>query len=303
MTSIKEVLNNTKRNLSENSFKTYNSILKNLLSKLNSDDINIFINDSDKVINELMKIEPNKRKTILSAIIVLLESFDNKDKIEDVIKKYRLIMLDDIDKVKEQLKKQTKSINQNENWMSYDNILKIYNNLENDVKHLFKKTSINDNEYQELQNYVILSCYILIHPRRLLDWSEMKKINYDVNKDNYIDLKNKKFVFNKYKTSKFYGKQEVDIPKKLFNIIKKFIKYNNNQSDYLFIDFNKNQLTPTKLNQRLNKIFNKKIGVSMLRHIYISDNVLKDMPKLEKLENIARDMGHNVNQQILYKKD
>jgi hypothetical protein len=52
----------------------------------------------------------------------------------------------------------------------------------------------------------------------------------------------------------------------------------------------------------LNTIFDKKISASMLRHIYISDEVLKDVPKIEELQKIAAEMGHSVGEQMLYKK-
>jgi integrase len=127
----------------------------------------------------------------------------------------------------------------------------------------------------------------------------MKVKNINESTDNYIK-DNKFFVFNKYKTSKFYGSQEVEIPIKLRNILKKWLKINTN--DFLFVDRHKRKLYPTTLNQRLNRIFEKNLGVSMLRHIYISDKVLKDVPKLDNLKKIANDMGHSVNEQLLYKK-
>jgi hypothetical protein len=56
------------------------------------------------------------------------------------------------------------------------------------------------------------------------------------------------------------------------------------------------------LTKTINNIFGKKISASMLRHIYVSDVVLKDAPKISELDDIARDMGHSRDQQMLYKK-
>jgi hypothetical protein len=292
ITKLKE----NRPSLSLSSYRTYTSILRNLLGKLETQDTNIFKNNPSKVIDVLKNIDPSKRKTILSAIIVYIE----KDASKDVIKKYRDIMLDDVNVSGQRQEDQEKSDKQKENWMSYDEVLKVYNDLKENTKHLFKKTTkLTTDEFQSLQNYIILSVMILIPPRRLLDWTEMKVKNINESTDNYIK-DNKFFVFNKYKTSKFYGSQEVEIPIKLRNILKKWLKINTN--DFLFVDRHKRKLYPTTLNQRLNRIFDKNLGVSMLRHIYISDKVLKDVPKLDNLKKIANDMGHSVNEQLLYKK-
>jgi len=54
------------------------------------------------------------------------------------------------------------------------------------------------------------------------------------------------------------------------------------------------------LSQRLNKIFDGlKISTGMLRHIYISSK-LKDVPKLQELEQMAHDMGHSVSEALEY---
>jgi len=224
ITKLKE----NRPSLSLSSYRTYTSILRNLLNKLDTKDLNIFKNEPEKVIKILKDTDANKRKTILSAIIVFIE----KDGSKQTIKKYRDIMIEDVQTYKKEQETQEKTDKQKENWMSYDEVLKVYNNLKDDTKHLFKKTTkLTNEEFQQLQNFVILSCMIIIPPRRLLDWTEMKVKNINESTDNYIK-DNKIFVFNKYKTSKFYGSQEVEIPIKLRNILKKYLKINTN--DFLF---------------------------------------------------------------------
>jgi hypothetical protein len=41
----------------------------------------------------------------------------------------------------------------------------------------------------------------------------------------------------------------------------------------------------------------------MLRHIYISEKVLPNVPKLTEMLKTAEEMGHNVLQQLKYKKN
>ena len=126
-------------------------------------------------------------------------------------------------------------------------------------------------------------------PRRSLDYSEMKIRNFDTKTDNYY--KANKFYFNKYKTFKTYGMQILDIPKEFNKVLKKWVKINTN--DYMIYSSNGNKFTPPQITRTLNKIFGKKISTSMLRHIYLTD-VYKDIPKINKMENLADQMGHSV---------
>jgi hypothetical protein len=120
-----------------------------------------------------------------------------------------------------------------------------------------------------------------------------------IEKDNYI--KGRKFVFNTYKTAKTYGQQQVDINPKLFSLLTRWKKMYPQQK-YLLETTTGRKLQNNDITRILNKIFGKKISVNMLRHIYISDEILENMPKLTELEKKAEDMGHSVQNQILYKK-
>lgn len=293
MDKIKERLLKNKPNLSKGSLITYESYIKNLMLKLGKDDLDILRNYK-YVLENTIDYTYGRRASVFSAIINYLGPEED----EKILRAYKKALLDDNEKVKDEQIKQTKSENQKENWKSYKELLEILENLKYIAKPLLKKTNINNEEYEKIQDYLIASLYLLIPPRRLLDYTEFKIKNIDPKKDNYLD---KNFlVFNQYKTNKWYGEQKVEIPKNLKSLLKKFISIS--PYDYLLVDTQQKKMYPSKLNQRLHKIFKKKISVNMLRHIYISDNVLKDMPKLENLQEIARNMGHNFNEQILYKK-
>jgi len=298
--SILETIKKNRSNLSEGSLLTYTSIINNLMKKNDIQDINYFVSNYNDILKLLDKVDSKKRKTILSAIVVLIENNDDNKK---ALKAYRSQMMNDSNDSKKDDKKQEMTNKQSDNWMTYDEVKQVYNSLKSDILHLFKKETLNKNELQQLQNFIILSMYILIPPRRLLDYTEMKIKNFDTEKDNYIDKDFKELVFNRYKSSKFYEQQKIKIPIKLKNILKKWLKYNKN--DYLFVDSKNNKLSPVKLNQRLNNIFGKNISVNMLRHIYITDSgdvIPKNAPSLEQREKIAQDMGHDIKTQELYRK-
>ena len=184
-------------------------------------------------------------------------------------------------------------------WIDKDELDTIYNHVKNKALFLFKKKDLSKDDLNEIQNFIILSLYTLIPPRRSLDFTEMKIHNHSSD-DNHID-KNK-FVFTKYKTAKFNGIQYEVISKELMNILKKWIKIN--PTDYLLFDSNKNKLTPSKLTRRINKIFGKNISTSALRHLYISYKYQNFIKENNELEQDLKSMGSSMIQIPQYlKKD
>jgi hypothetical protein len=180
MEDLKKFIKDKKPTLSTTSITTYASILKNLYTKIfDNDKINFDnFNDQNKIINYLENVEPNKRKTILSALILI--STDNK--------KYRNLMLSDIESYNNNINKQEKSETQKENWTNKEEITNILNNLEKNSKLLYKKSSLTINDLQEIQNYIILCLLggIYISPRRSKDFTEFKiRGTIDKTKDNY----------------------------------------------------------------------------------------------------------------------
>jgi hypothetical protein len=279
--------------------KTYKSIINSLYKKLRPGkefDMDLFFDKPKEVISYLHDHSPipSRRKTTLSALVVLTA---HEPKVHD---QYRSQMMDDISISEKKLKEQEKSETQKDNWMSLDEIKKIYNELEKDVRPLWTKRLLNMADLQKLQDFIILSMYILQPPRRLKDYTEFKIRNIDKENDNYFDKKAKKLVYNNYKTAKFYNQQKVDINPRLEKILKKWEQIN--PTDYLLFDYKQQKLRPDQLTRRLNGVFGKKISVNLLRHIYLSDGLLKDVPALKQMEKVAEDMGHSVNEQLLYKK-
>jgi len=151
-------------------------------------------------------------------------------------------------------------------------------------------------DLQTIQQYIILCLLsgIFIAPRRSLDYTEFKISNIDKDADNYLD-KNE-LVFNKYKTAKFYNEQRVSCPKELLSILKKWIKTNNN--DYLLFDSNGEKLTSVKLNQRLEKIFGKKVAVNLLRHSFLTDRFKDEIERKSAMDKVAQNMGTSSAQVI-----
>ena len=116
---------------------------------------------------------------------------------------------------------------------------------------------------------MVLYSGLYIPPRRAMDYIDFKiRGAIDRDNDNYLDKSH--LVFNKYKTSKVYDTQKVKIPSSLKIILNKWI--DRNPTDYLLFDNKKQPLNGTKLNQRINKIFDgKQVGVNGMRKSYLSN--------------------------------
>jgi len=302
MTDVKEIIKSNRPELSDGSVRTYSSILKNMAKAIDIKPTKSeFLDNKDKIFSYVEPFSSKKRKTILASLVVLFDDKTDNDDAKDLLDRFRQMMLKDISKANDEDERQELTDKQKENWLPWSRIQKVYDDLKEEVKPLWKKDEpLKKSAFMRLQDFVMLSCLLLIPPRRSLDWTDFKLRNIDKTKDNYMD--GNKLVFNSYKTKKWYGKQTVDIGKNpLKKILTDWSKINN--SDYLFLDTTlKQPLNATKMTIRLYNLFDKKISINMLRHIYISEKVLPNVPKLTEMLKTAEDMGHNVIQQLKYKK-
>jgi integrase len=289
---LKQVIKQARPTLSDSSITTYNSILKNLYLKVFGDkDIKLEnFENSNKILKYLEDVEPNKRKTILSALVVIC-----KDP-----KPYRSLMLTDIKDYNKEIATQEKTDEQKENWIEKGQLDTIFNVLKKEADFLYKKQTLNMTELQKIQNFIIISLFYLINPRRAKDYTEFKILSIDREKDNFFDDKNSELSFVNYKTAKFYGTQKVKIDKVLKSILKKWISIN--PTDYLLFDANSQKLTPVKLNQRLNKIFGSEKGhsVNQLRHSFLTDKYADSIKMKSAMAKDMEEMGSSVNQSTIY---
>jgi hypothetical protein len=183
-----------------------------------------------------------------------------------------------------------KSDKQKENWLSQEEVKEVWEKLKAEVEPILLKKKITEDETKQIQSYVILSLYVLQPPRRSLDYTQMIVVpKYDENLDkafNYLSLKDKTFYFNNYKTNKTYKTQTIPINDELFTLLKKYRKSG------LLLQNNEKALTSPQMTLILNKVFGKKISVSMLRNIYMTS---KYGDESNALKQDAHDLGTSVN--------
>lgn len=295
--SIKETLLANRPNLSAGSLRTYVSILQNLAKQtglaLNTPDE--VIENHKKVIEHLADVPGNVRKTRLSALVVFVEKAKGADK---VVEAFREQMLSDCKNYDKQINKQEMTERQKEGYIPLSDVMAKYHTLEKNALPLMKKDTLDKKEFAQVQLYVILSCLLLIEPRRSLDYTEFKLKNIDESKDNFLKMEKRKpyFVFNQYKTAKKYGQQTQEIPAKLHKIIKRWSQLN--PSEWLLVNTQQsNKISPTQLTNMLYAFFEKPISTSMLRTIFLTDKY-KNVPAMADIQETAKRMGHSVEQAL-----
>ena len=276
--------------LSETTIDKYISLLKNLNG--NRELINFkFLNNPKKILKDIAGYKQNTQRNILISIVSVLKKMDN-----DLYKKYYDLMMS-LNKSLDALSKEhKKSETQEKNWLEWPDIINKFNELK-----AMNKTpkNISESQYDNILNTVILGLYVLIPPRRSKDYLLMKiDSKQDDKQFNYLDLKKKQFVFNNYKTNKTYGEQIVNIPDDLLLLLKKYLKYKKTDNQFLLNKFNGDEIkSDNAITRKLNKIFDKNIASSMLRHIYLSS---KYGSVSKEQSDDAKDMGHSLEMQKEY---
>jgi hypothetical protein len=312
-TEFKQMLINDlqNKNLSPSSIKLYLSNLERLNDELPLKNLN-FLKDIDKTTDKIKDLKLTTQRGYLISICSILEMYKTKKTINDLYKKYYEIMINLNDKLKA-IPTNVMTDTQKKNWASWDDIKTKFNELEINVDEFINNTQISKANYSKLLEYMVLSLYVLLEPRRneYTNVYIIKKYNPNMSDEfNYLSYEDSKFIFNKYKTSKKKGQEIININKELMDVINKYLKFhpllkgkkiNKNTKEIFLVNFDGEHLAnPNGITRILNKIFGKRISSSMLRHIYVSDLY---GPIVKKMEQTAQNMGHSVETQKAYIKN
>lgn len=251
-----------------------------------------FLKKTDYILKKIEHLKPNSRRTYLISIVSTLKS---KPELQKFYKFYYNLMME----LNKDLKvNNTKSETQTENWISQDEVLKIYNEYKEKYEPLLKLKKVNAKQWDDILDYVVLSLYVLNQPRRNKDYQLMKvvKSNKDLDEDyknfNYYLPPDEKFCFFNYKTGHTYHLQEIPVNEKLQNILLQYLKlhpHKKQKNYFLLVDYEGQPFVQVNdITRILNHVFKRKIGVSMLRNIYLTDKFQKP---LEILNDTAHNMG------------
>jgi hypothetical protein len=293
---LRKAIKKVRPDITESSINSYIISLRMLFDKLEpthdkTKQLNTkFLYDFNKVKKVLDEISnKNTQKNRLTAILVALSSdepIDNK-----LITQYQTILKTLMIDVNKQLNSNEKTDTQKTNWIDFDDVKKILNQMLTDITPLFKKDKLTKSEYGLLQKYVLLRFYVSNPVRNdVADCKVVSQSEYDKSDDktkNYLvkDGNKYKFYLNQFKNVKRIGPKIINIEPNLSKILTKFFKINT--SGYFFTLNNRVEpISANHITKMMNSIFKKyangkKISTSMLRHIQISDD-LKNEPTIEQ---------------------
>lgn len=302
---LKNTLKKNRPDLSESSIKTYlsnyNNISKAILTSLVTQ--YDFVKYKDDILKYLDTLSLTQRKSKIAGIISLLSDKAEDKDYKDVIEEMRTVMNDAAREYDEkEVSQNSMTERQKQNYLSWPEIMAIYEKLKAHALPLLKipVDKITNDVFEILQNYVLLSVYCLIPPRRVKDFALFKIRNIDTSeesKDNYMIIEKKKpyFVFNSYKNAGKLGAQKVPITTELKKIIDSWVKIN--PTDWLIVSNKRTKIQLNRINTMLNNIFKRNLAPTLMRHAYLTHHF--GNVNLADLEKTADQMGNSSITRIL----
>jgi hypothetical protein len=270
------------------------ALYKKNLEKLNdgNDIKNLnFLKNPNEILEQLKGYKPNTVRSYIISICSVL----GEDKNKKLLKLYTDILVNLNSDIR-------KNPSVNTPLLSWDDVLEKWKALK--VKFDAIKT-LNDRNYNSYLEFLVLSLYVLIQPRRneyqtmyiIKNWTEDTPFDR-----NYYCVSSNRFIFNIFKTAKKDGQLILDVPPELQKVLMQSIKLRGLKK----LDTENALLTNSdgssfkhlnSITRILNGIFKPhKIGSSQLRHIYISSKYGNDIDERKK-DSIA--MSQSVGTQAL----
>ena len=255
----------------------------------NGTDISL-LKDKRKVLTILSNYK--NPKDHIYAIINVLKAFFNND---NLVKYYDNIMRKFIDKNVKDIRQNKKTEKQDENWINYDKLIKLYKQ---------NKNKLNDNDK-------LLMSFIIFFPRRL-DWRLMKLHKTGGKKDinfNYLNLNKfnmpSSFQFFRSK-SQDYEEQTKRIPSSLKNIIMNYVRDKRVKNNTLLFPKSNGEIhSADSFSKHIKKIFKiitgKDINNNLWRHI-VATNMSDKGYSMNKRQEISNQMGHSILKSYEYSK-
>ena len=286
----------TFRTIRENTLKQYMRGGERLAEKIGVKKLSVDVikDNYPKIIDILDNSSLHQKKAIINLLLLVVspERGNPKDKLLYKELVNLLVIYDKEYQDERSMNKQNDK--EKKNWTEWHDIIRIKNKLE-------EKYNENE-EFDTLQDLIIICLYTLQRPRRLeyadciiIDELDYIRLSLLEKEDEIFLVLGKKMYFsfgaNKTKTQMDKNYQLITVKQSFVPLLKKYLEQND--SKYLLRKKNGDNLSHAGLRARLNKIFYPKlISASMLRKIYIS-GLPNDLSFAERQE-IAIQMGHSV---------
>ena len=297
------------KNLSETTASAYVKTMTILNNKMPFKNLS-FLKKTDEVMKKVAEYAESTQKTLLASITSVLSLEKDKAGYKKPYKFYYEKMMEKSATAKLEGGKVEATEKQTENWLTWEDVVNKLTELKNQTDAFAKVKHLSPAQFHTLLSYLILSLYVFVPPRRNQDYLGMtvfkalKKDNLDElpkDKNYLIVLKGvpTEFIFNVYKTAKTYGQQKVAIPETLREVINVYLGHLRDKAksyQLLRVGSSRENMEQTNgITRILNKVFGKKVGSSMLRHIYLSSKY--DIAEMSK---DAENMGHSLEEQKSY---
>jgi hypothetical protein len=299
--TISDIFLENKPNLKGSTVDSYITVLKAIgksIGKVISKPSDVK-SDINQIIEAVLNPDLTVRSRRLRLSVLLSFIGKNYPELTTLLRKN---LQDEKMKLEKLIESHKKSPKQEAAWLDWKIVVDKYRKLEAEVKPLFKDAAkLSSSDFKKVQLYVILSCYVLICPRRSLDYTEFKIRNVSPEDVNFNRMDGLNFVFNVFKTAKWEGPQIIKIPGKLKSIITRWATIN--PYDWLIVGNRGKKIGTSRLNRLFTDFFYpKKLGPQLLRHIYITGNL--ETATYAEMKKVAKDMGHSVEvQQMEYLKN
>lgn len=270
-----------------------------------------FLKNTDVIESRLEPYAPTTRASMITAAVAALALVKEKAAYKKTYTHYYDKMMTGSAAIRADAAKNEKTEKQEAAWMSWDEVTKRLAELKAAVAAFSEKPAISRDEYDTLVNYVVLSFYVDIPPRRNADFLHMfvvRSHSETAPKDrNYYDMSHQRMIFNVYKTAKSMGTQVVEVPEALQAALRIFIKYHPGTKGIkagkayefpLLVDsFGDRYLALNSITRILGRTFGKRVGSSMLRHFYVSS---KYGEVLTEMKEDSEAMAHGLTTQRAY---
>lgn len=241
------------------------------------------------------------RKNLLTLILVLFREDERLKANPEVLKQWKKLHDDLARHMDAKVKRSEPSEKQVSHYTSFEEIETMYETQKKKGPH---GTTQERDSYQ----FLLLSLLVHLKPKRA-DFGAVKIYRDTDPKDkehNYIVLRTTGSSFlamNLYKTSKHYQTVEEDLPEGLTRDIEDSLR--RWPRTYLFQKGNgeamSNNTYSAFVKATFAKLFGRATGVSLLRHIYITEKMDFEDTTLEEQEEVARLMLHTSGLQRKYK--
>lgn len=264
--------------------KTYTSLLYNHWLALDNRSLpaKAFLTENEQSLAVATSRENlNSRAALLSALWVLTGWVP-----------YQQAMQDTNSVIKQQYKEQQPHDNPE---CTFENI----QDLHGHYMHQFNTRPNMATAYDALLSGLTSGVYEGTPPRRLMDYTELKWVDYDPEKDNFIEPGLGYMWFNQYKTARFAkdGPDCLAFPEQLRPAMILVLNYNAQHNLPFVFNTRNGKYINSTLCKRLHKLFG--FSVDKLRSAFLT-NYHKGTPAIKDMEQLAEDMGHSVHSQMLF---